>query len=230
MNYVDVIKHLQIETTTYCNSFCPGCSRNINGGELNPHIELEHMNIDTWKKLFEEGIIKSLSLNGTFGDPLMTPNIIPMLKELADMNVIDDMVSIHTNGGMRSEKFWYDLSKVLQRFKKHEVVFGIDGLADTHSIHRRGTDFNRVINNAKIYIEAGAIATWRMIVFDHNVHQVADCKELARELGFKYFNLKPSYDKTLYAKKYKQLPKKNNASQKFILKSRPRFQYIISFE
>jgi DNA-3-methyladenine glycosylase I len=32
-------------------------------------------------------------------------------------------------------------------------VFGIDGLADTHSIYRVGTDYHKIIENAKAFIK-----------------------------------------------------------------------------
>jgi MoaA/NifB/PqqE/SkfB family radical SAM enzyme len=204
--YINVIKHLQVETTTYCNSFCPGCSRNIDGGEVNPHIGLEHMSMKTWTKLFENDSISALTLNGTFGDTMMNPNIVEMLNETANTGNITDMVSLHTNGGLRTQDYWRDLAKVLKRFKKHEVVFSIDGLLDTNHIHRRGTDFNKIIDNAKAFILEGGTASWRMIAFDHNKHQIEEAKLFAKKLGFRYFMVKQSYDKIMYAKKYKNLP------------------------
>ena len=170
--YINVIKHLQVETTTYCNSFCPGCSRNVEGGEINPHISLQHMGMKTWGKLFEDNSISALTLNGNFGDPMMNPNIVQMLDKVANIGNITDMVSIHTNGGLRSLEHWQELANVLQKFKKHEVVFSIDGLEDTNHIHRRGIDFKKIINNAKEFISHGGTAHWRMIIFDHNKHQV----------------------------------------------------------
>lgn len=204
--YINVIKHLQVETTTYCNSFCPGCSRNVEGGEINPHISLQHMGMKTWGKLFEDNSISALTLNGNFGDPMMNPNIVQMLDKVANIGNITDMVSIHTNGGLRSLEHWQELANVLQKFKKHEVVFSIDGLEDTNHIHRRGIDFKKIINNAKEFISHGGTAHWRMIIFDHNKHQVQKAKEFARSLGFRYFTISESYDKEIFAKEYKGMP------------------------
>tara|TARA_B110001454_G_C12694782_1_gene423868 strand:- start:165 stop:1112 length:948 start_codon:yes stop_codon:yes gene_type:complete len=178
----------------------------VEGGEVNPHICLEHMSMETWLKLFQNNSISALSLNGTFGDSMMNPNIVEMLNEVANIGNITDMVSIHTNGGLRTSDYWRDLAKVLKRFKKHEVVFSIDGLADTNHIHRRGTNFNKIIDNAKAFILEGGTASWRMIIFDHNKHQVEEAKEFARKLGFRYFMVKQSYDRVLYAKEYKGMP------------------------
>ena len=50
-----------------------------------------------------------------------------------------------------------------------------------------GTDWQRVISNAKAFIEAGGRASWQMIPFAHNQHQIAQCKELSEKLGFTNF-------------------------------------------
>jgi len=90
----------------------------------------------------------------------------------------------------------------LAKFKNLTIGFDLDGLADTHSIYRRNTDWNLVIKNANNFIRAGGNATWRMIVFEHNKHQIADCKELSKKMGFKNFQIindgrdnGPVYDK-----------------------------------
>ena len=44
--------------------------------------------------------------------------------------------------------------------------------------------FNKVIENAKSYIDAGGRAQWNFIVFKHNEHQVEEAKELSKQLGF----------------------------------------------
>ena len=36
------VDEYQLEITTYCNAACPQCPRNINGGEVNPYLNLQH--------------------------------------------------------------------------------------------------------------------------------------------------------------------------------------------
>ena len=69
-------------------------------------------------------------------------------------------------------------------------MFSIDGLEDTNHIYRVGVQFEKVIQNAKAYIDAGASAHWDMLVFDHNKHQVEQCKQLADKMGFTWFRSK----------------------------------------
>ena len=53
---------------------------------------------------------------------------------------------------------------------KVKVTFGIDGLQDTNHLYRISTNFDKIIKNAKAFIDAGGFAKWHMLVFEHNEH------------------------------------------------------------
>jgi hypothetical protein len=72
------------------------------------------------------------------------------------------------------------------------VVFALDGLADTHSLYRVGTNYDLILKNAKTFIDAGGIAEWMFIRFKHNEHQVSAAELVSNELGFKKFTVKNS--------------------------------------
>jgi MoaA/NifB/PqqE/SkfB family radical SAM enzyme len=76
--------------------------------------------------------------------------------------------------------------------KNHVVIFGIDGLEDTHHIYRVGTTYENVTRNAKAFIDAGGIAEWVFIKFKHNEHQVDQARQRAKDLGFARFTVKNS--------------------------------------
>jgi sulfatase maturation enzyme AslB (radical SAM superfamily) len=99
-------------------------------------------------------------------------------------------IRIHTNGSLRNKAWWKKLAQSLP--KKHAVIFAIDGLEDTHSIYRIGTDFNKIIDNAREFILNGGIAEWAYLRFKHNEHQVDQAKQLASSIGFKTFVMKDS--------------------------------------
>lgn len=205
------IHQLQIEPTTYCNSFCPGCARNIFGGKLNSLLKLNHIQLKDWHKVINHHnlkYIKSIYFNGQFGDCCMHPNFIEMIEHLLSVKSTLD-VKIMTNGGMQTNEFWGQLSKTLQKFSYHSISFALDGLEDTLSIYRRNIDYNTVINHAKTFIDAGGIAEWRMILFDHNKHQVQSAKELSNKLKFANFYIINSYATKLNAVKYKKFPKQS---------------------
>ena len=210
MNYLNSqnIHSIQFDVTSYCNSFCGSCIRNIKGGEVNPCMTLSHMSWDTWKSILHSEAFSNTSLvhfNGNYGDFSMHPEIIEMLDYMHDVNP-NVMFSINSNGGARDTRFWTELARVLQKFPSHEVVFSIDGLEDTNHIYRRGVKFDLIMDNAKAFIEAGGYATWRMIVFDHNKHQIKKARQRAIEMGFTSYKLNRCYDTKLYAKEYKQFP------------------------
>ena len=94
-------------------------------------------------------------------------------------------MNIHTNGSARDNEFWEKLARL-----GVEVTFAIDGLADTHSLYRIGTNFDMIMRNAKTFIEAGGKADWHMLAFEHNEHQIDECKRLSKELGFHTFIVK----------------------------------------
>jgi len=94
---------------------------------------------------------------------------------------------MHTNGSGRSIEWWQALAKI-----NVTVIFGIDGLKDTHSLYRINTNWDKIIANAKEFISAGGNARWDMLVFKHNEHQVDKCEQLSKELGFKAFAMKHS--------------------------------------
>jgi hypothetical protein len=97
-------------------------------------------------------------------------------------------IGIHTNGSARTKDWWRKLAEALP--KEHCVHFALDGLADTHHLYRIGTDFNKIIENAKTFISNGGKAEWVYLSFKHNEHQINEAKELAKTLGFEKFNHK----------------------------------------
>jgi hypothetical protein len=116
-------------------------------------------------------------------------------------------VQIHTNGSARSTAWWVSLARALPQ--NHRVEFAIDGLADTHSLYRIGTDYDTIIRNATAFMSAGGNAKWMYIKFKHNEHQVDTARNLANTLGFKSFDVKTS---KRFGKKFPVLNKKGQVT------------------
>jgi MoaA/NifB/PqqE/SkfB family radical SAM enzyme len=168
------------------------CSRNIHGGLDNPLISSAGWTIDDFKKIMTPEVlsqIKSFYFCGNFGDPILNNDLIKMC-EYAKEVAPGMTVRVHTNGSARSASWWKQLANSLPG--KNGIVFALDGLADTHSIYRIGTDFDTIIKNAKIVINEGIEAEWVFIKFKHNEHQVEEARQLAAELGFTTFTVKNS--------------------------------------
>lgn len=204
----DNLIQLQIDVTSYCNSFCGSCIRNIKGGPLNPSVKLQHMSWKVWKNIVdfcENSLVDRMCFNGNYGDLSSHPEIIDMLEYLYMKNP-NISLNIHTNGGARNIEFWRDLAVTVKKFPVSFVTFSIDGLKDTNHIYRRGVNFDKIMENAQSYIGAGGNARWRMIVFDHNKHQLQTARDLAKEMGFFSFSLNRSFATSLEVEAYKEFP------------------------
>lgn len=175
------ITTIDIESINNCNARCPLCLRGT-GMSTNDSLDWDRVISNTTPELWQN--IKHINFNGTTGDNIMHQSI----KEIVNWCVTHTsaFVSIHTNGSIRDTDWWYEFGSMLKE-SNHRIVFGIDGLEDTHAVYRIGTSYNKVINNAKAFIQGGGRAEWQFIVFEHNAHQIDQAKQLANELGFHRF-------------------------------------------
>lgn len=190
-NFED-LKDIHLEITNRCQASCPMCSRNVHGGLENPLIKNNDWTLEEFKHILTTKVLDQITgfyFCGNFGDPIINNDLIDMCQYSKIVNPNLD-IRIHTNGGARSTDWWKKLAHALP--PKHNVIFAIDGLADTHSLYRVGTNFNKVLENAKAFINAGGTAEWAFIKFKHNEHQQHDCESLAKEHGFARFTYKDS--------------------------------------
>ena len=181
------IKHLHIEFSTICNARCPLCPRNLFGYPYNYGYEETNFSLELTKKSFSSEFVKQLKvihINGNFGDFVSNPESLEIVEFFRRENTKTGII-ISTNGSARSDDFWKELASI----GKIIVLFCLDGLEDTHHLYRQDTNWKRIIHNANTFISAGGYAVWKMIKFDHNSHQIDDCKKLSKELGFSYFKL-----------------------------------------
>jgi len=180
----DEIKTVELELSSYCNAACPLCPRNLFGYPHNTGYNTEHLSLVQVKKILSPNFLKQLKkiiFEGNFGDFAMNPESPEIVNYFLAVNPNIE-IEAHTNGGVQKQDYWKKLTGA-------KVFFCLDGLKDTHEIYRRNTDFDKVIENASAFISAGGCAVWKMIPFDHNKHQIEQCKQLSKELGFFDFQL-----------------------------------------
>jgi len=188
----DELKNIHLEISNNCQASCPMCIRNIHGGIKNDLVKINNWSFDLYKTAINEQVLKQIDkiyFCGNFGDPILNNDLPKMCEYTKSVNPAI-VLRIHTNGSLRDTSWWRDLVNVLP--KDHGVVFALDGLEDTHHLYRIGTDFNKIINNATAFIQAGGKAEWAFIRFKHNEHQVEQARELAASLGFEVFTTKDS--------------------------------------
>ena len=195
-NWYEQTTNLQIDITSYCNARCGACIRNKNGDEVKDELVLEHFDIEVWERLAKEDtrgwFIGDLALNGNWGDPMMHPKLVEMLHIWTQYHP-ETSLFLHTNGSMRTEKFWKDMGEVCRRFTNHLAVFAVDGMEDTHSIYRRYTDFNKIVANIKAFTSTGGRANVMQTLFEHNKHQCKEIENVAMECHALYYTLRHSH-------------------------------------
>jgi MoaA/NifB/PqqE/SkfB family radical SAM enzyme len=181
------IESVHFEITNKCQARCPMCPRRILGGPENPFVEQAEILLDDFKKWFPVYFIKSLKnfiMCGNLGDPIVAKDTLKIFEYIKDINPGIEL-HMHTNGSGRSKDWWEGMAAL-----DVIITFGIDGLGDTHHLYRIDTDWNKIISNAKIFIQAGGKARWNMLAFKHNEHQIESCQELSKSLGFEVFEVK----------------------------------------
>ena len=173
---------LHVEPTSRCNASCPGCPRNKKGFGLTDFV-LEDLDPLRLKETMQRFKITQVQMCGNLGDPCAAKNIDSQLEILSNV----ERLQIHTNGSLRKPSWWASLAKKYSHIEQFDVWFAIDGIGDTHSYYRQGTNYNRIIENAQAFISAGGNAVWQFIPFAHNEHQIKDCIKLSQKMGFKRF-------------------------------------------
>lgn len=190
----DIIKGVHWEPSDKCNSMCPMCPRYDRQGFENTALANTEWTLDNfikaWPEEFITNLVKILSC-GNFGDPCACRDFSKIYQYLREVNP-NIILACNTNGSLRTPDWWYNLGSVMRKEqnKSNYCTFSIDGLEDTNHLYRRKTNYKKIIENARAYIEAGGIAHWDFIVFKHNEHQVEEAKDIAKQMGFQNFNIK----------------------------------------
>ncbi|MEM8698430.1 MAG: radical SAM protein [Pseudomonadota bacterium] len=179
-----------IELTDKCNARCPMCPRtnHLNHCRPNPVVENVELSPTDFRTHFTPEFCKrteKVILGGAYGDPLASTGLLEIVEHLTEHGVA---VAIATNGSLRKPDWWARMGRAMARTGS-VLELHIDGLEDTNALYRIGTDYRKIIENAKAFIATGARAEWHFILFRHNQHQVEEARRRAGLLGFAGFVL-----------------------------------------
>lgn len=213
----DEIKEVTVEATSYCNARCPQCDRF--DMKNNTIVPLKHLSLETIKKINKQSLpnLQKVLFEGACGDILNHPQALEIAKCFSD---VDELIFV-TNASIRNTKYFENLAEV----KNLKIIFSIDGLEDTNHLYRQNTNFKKIIDNARAFINAGGYAIWKFIVFEHNEHQFDEVKQLSADLGFKKFEYQhsdrswhqgdswPVYNKNVYQFDLKPSTKVNKSDK-----------------
>lgn len=176
-----MFKFVDIETTSFCNAKCPFCNR------TNMEFTPKHLKLDIIKKLpFEK--IEHVLLLGNKGDAIFYPKLFELIEYICEFD--GSWITIHTNASAHKEKWWVKLADLLK--ENGDIVYALDGMEDTHKLHRVGTDFKKIIRNMKAFNSAGGRSVCQFLKFKHNQDQVEDVKKLVKSIGTEDFWVRKS--------------------------------------
>lgn len=185
------IKVLHVEPTDVCQATCALCARETDADFRKDRQY--HLSMSQLLKVFDQEKIRQLDkmfMCGNYGDPAAGKYTLDMYKQFRQINP-NIVLGMNTNGGIQNTVWWYELANIMNHSQDY-VVFSIDGLEDTNNIYRRNVIWSKVMANVCSFIAAGGSAHWDMLVYRHNQHQVDECEQLARDMGFTWFRAKVS--------------------------------------
>ena len=173
-------KKLYIEVTTACNLNCQTCIRH---SWVDPHA---HMKVATFKRIMaslDDLPMLERVIFTSFGEPLVNPNLLPMIEEVRKRNLA---VTLGSNGVLLTEK----VVRELIRLEIDQLVVSIDGGKPETYEGVRGTQLSLILENVKrfnqIKNELGLVKPSLGIEFvamKSNQDELRDLLELASELN-----------------------------------------------
>lgn len=188
---------LQVELSTVCNAFCPGCVRTDRGTlrQVKPFIPkakfLDTSILIDFISKKESFKIRKIEFCGNIDEPFLHPHFLNLLEEIERIDSSINII-IHTNGGIKKRDDYYRAGKILSRMGEFSnIKFSIDGLQDTNHLYRKNVQWPVVIENLEACIASGARVIWQMLVFPWNAHQVKSVESLSKEMGCYEFWLRP---------------------------------------
>lgn len=185
------IKVLHLESTDVCQAACPLCARETDKDFRKDRQH--HLNMHAILKVFNDSQIAQLEkmfMCGNYGDPAAGKYTLDIYRAFRSIKP-DIVLGMNSNGGLQNSFWWHALGSIMNQSRDY-VVFSIDGLNDTNSVYRKNVNWDKLMTNAEAFIAAGGSAHWDMLVYKHNQHQVDECEQLAKDMGFKWFRAKVS--------------------------------------
>jgi len=181
-----MIKGLHLEVTNKCTLKCPRCSRTEFIEQFPKAWSNKDLDLEAFKKFFDMDNL-TISLNGTYGDPIYYPKLFDLIKFLKSKNC---SIWMSTNGSYHNQDWWRELGGLLD--SKDTISFAIDGLPENFTTYRVNGDWSSIEAGIHALRSYPVKLAWQYILFSYNEHCVDQAEQLSRDLGFEEFNVIPS--------------------------------------
>jgi len=189
------VHKIQIDITHRCRLGCPKCSRFISHGPdkgQRRQVLKDEFTVEDIAKIVGNGWqYRNYNFCGSIGDAIYNPHFIDIVKYIKKYSKFKTLhLMLHTNGSGKKADWWRELYSTMNP-NRDEVIFGVDGLKDTAHLYRRYIRFEESLEAMKIGAEMGFRCNqWQFIVFKFNQHQVEEARQLAKDIGIRFFVVK----------------------------------------
>lgn len=190
-----------IDITTKCNAACPQCDRtDISRGAkmgTNPELPDENMTLNQLRKVINASNIdrvRHVSFCPSWGEPIINNDFLYMLDHLFSSAIKADtglVVSVDTNGSLRSDEWWFSIGRLMSLFSNERddltlnFRFAVDGIDQAmHEKYRRRTNLDKVLATMEMVSAFPATrAMSQTVVFQHNQDYLNEIKSLTQRHG-----------------------------------------------
>lgn len=179
-----IVRRVNLEICWSCNATCSDCLRQTLSFPI-PNFFLSRSTVSNlWKELPH---LTHINFQGNFSDSPIHPEFLDILRDIVDHYGSRIKIQINTNASYKTTAFWSEIAHIIKN-NRHEVFFDLDGIdQESHAAYRSNTHYDKVIENARAFIDAGGYATWFMLPLEHNKHLADQAKQLAEQYGFARF-------------------------------------------
>jgi MoaA/NifB/PqqE/SkfB family radical SAM enzyme len=179
---------IRIDAATACQLKCPSCP--TAKGDIAKSIGSGFLKIEDFKKLIDDNPhIREIELSN-WGEIFLNPEITKIMVYSYLKNVI-----LHCNNGANFNRVSDEVLEDLVKYRFRSITCSIDGAsAKTYATYRRNGDFEKVLENIrklnqikKKYNSKWPQLKWQFVVFGHNEHEIAKARQMAKDLGMRFW-------------------------------------------
>jgi MoaA/NifB/PqqE/SkfB family radical SAM enzyme len=181
-------RQIRLEASSACQLRCPSCPTTTKA--IRPVIGTGWLTFHSFRRLIDENPrVEEIELSN-YGEMFFNPQL-PQIMEYSHQRGVALTCDNGTNFNHVSE----EAAEALVKYGFRSITCSIDGASlDTYGIYRVRGDFNRVLANIRrlnhykdSYESRFPFLTWQFVVFGHNEHELPAARQLARELGMRFY-------------------------------------------
>lgn len=179
---------LRLEASSACQLKCPDCP--TAGGETKPVLGTGHLRLENFRKLLAANPrLRHVELSN-YGELFLNPELAGILQHAHERGVM-----LTADNGANLNHVRDGVLEALVRYRMRRITCSIDGATpETYAQYRIGGNLEKVLSHIRAingykakYRSRYPELTWQFVVFPHNRHEAGAARELARELGMRFY-------------------------------------------